>query len=104
MSQQPYPMNRDQRRSHYREAKKDPISIYCPRCNHKTRHVAMPVSINYAKDHRVNIDDNGPRKTTKCNVVCVACGNILRADLELIPYEYVKEVRQKVEQPDVDQP
>ncbi len=87
LNPQQFPMNREERRKHYREAKKDPIAIYCPRCTHKTRHVATPVT----PLSRQSAEDR-EKKTCKCNVVCVACGNILRADVELIPYEYVKRV------------
>ena len=79
-SVQPYPMNRVQRRAHYREAKRDPIAIYCPRCTHKTRHVAVPVSMHEKKD------DEGKKL---CSVVCVACGNVLRTGFHLVPYDYV---------------
>lgn len=87
----PYPMNRVQRRAHYREAKRDPIAVYCPRCTHKTRHISVPMDTNWAKSHRV-FDDPMKKKSVKCNVVCVACGNVLRTDMDLIPYEYVKRV------------
>lgn len=93
LNPQQFPMNREERRAHYREAKTDPIAIYCPRCTHKTRHIALPVDPSYAKEHpRDIIADMNAKKSTKCNVVCVACGNVLRADLDLIPYEYVKQV------------
>lgn len=73
-------MTREQRRAHYREAKKDPVAVYCPRCTHKTRHVAMPLNTFSKRDY-----ENGE----KCQVVCVACGNILRTGINLIPYTYV---------------
>lgn len=93
LNPQQFPMNREERRAHYREAKSDPISIFCPRCKHKTRHIAMPSDANYAKDHPRDIMAGMNAKgQTKCNVVCVACGNVLRADVNLIPYEYVKQV------------
>ena len=88
MSEQPYPMNRAQRRAHYREAKKDEISVFCPRCNHKTRHVALPEDESWAKTHRD--DPHGDVEKTACKVVCVACGNAVRHDMNLVPYTYVK--------------
>ena len=99
MSQQPYPMNRAQRRNHYREAKKDPIAIYCPKCNHKTRHMSIPMSSEWAKQNPVFTNNINEKPRTACNIVCVACGNILRSNLQLIPYEYIKQVNKNVDQP-----
>lgn len=90
---QQYPMNREQRREHFKEARNDPFAIFCPRCKHKTRHVSLPVNTEYLRDHPRDIVASMDAKgTTKCNVVCVACGNVLRTDVNLIPYEYVKQV------------
>ena len=77
------PMDREQRRRHIKENKNNPSAIYCPRCNAKTRHVALPVGI---------YNDPKKAKETECNIVCSACGHVLRSRITgVTPYEYVKE-------------
>jgi len=77
-----YPMNREQRRKHFRDEKRDPDAIYCPHCTHKTKHVALPEKKNWREE--------GLTPTTvPCQIVCVACGNILRHNITgVVPYEY----------------
>ena len=67
-------MNREQRRAHFKQNKNNPNAIFCPRCDHKTRHVALPGTVKEA-----------------CNIVCVICGNKLRRNVKgYIPYTYVE--------------
>ena len=88
MSERAYPMNREQRRAHYRENKTNPSAVFCPRCNHKTRHVALPMDKNYALNDSPIKDAN-----VECNIVCSAFGNVLRSYIKgVTPYEYVKAV------------
>ena len=85
---QPYPMNREQRRAHYKENKNNPGAIYCPRCKHKTRHMAMPEKPYTPKEGLGALEG----ALVPCSIVCVACGNALRCGITgLKPYEYVKE-------------
>ena len=89
LNPQQFPMNREERRKHYKENKSNDKAIYCPRCGHKTRHVAIPASKEYAMRAKFL----PPDKEQGCHVVCVACGNILRADIKgLVPYTYVEQV------------
>ena len=77
------PLNREQRRKHYRDVKKDPTAVYCPRCTHKTKHVALPEKRNW-REEGLTADK------VSCSIVCVACGNVLRHAITGVePYEYV---------------
>lgn len=35
-------MNRTEKREYFRKYKRDVDCIYCPKCKHKTRHLALP--------------------------------------------------------------
>jgi len=88
LNPQTMPMNREQRRAHYRENKSNPNAIFCPKCGHKTRHVALPMDKHYAMDNMPT-----PENEVECNIVCSACGNVLRSYIKGVkPYEYVKAV------------
>ena len=80
---QPYPMNREERRKHYKENVNDKSAIFCPRCKHKTKHITLPLRQS-PMNHIVP-----PQEPEKCCIVCVACGNILRTDIDAVPYTYV---------------
>ena len=85
-------MNREQRRAHYRENCNNPSALYCPKCQHRTRHVALPEDwARTGPDDGMGKGEVNPDKA-KCQIVCVACGNILRTHAEAVPYTYVEVV------------
>lgn len=88
MSAQPYPMNREQRRQHYKENANDKSAVFCPRCKHKTKHVALPEGARPA--------DTLPDQPQKCMIVCVACGHVLRTNMDAVPYSYVTMIPETV--------
>lgn len=85
-------MDREARRQHYKENKNNPGAIFCPRCNQKTRHMAIPMDPKYAQSDFMSDTRIEKPADVDCNIVCVACGNVLRSYIRGVrPYEYVKE-------------
>lgn len=56
-------MNRQEKREYFRKYKRDPDAIYCPKCKHKTRHMALP-------------------HEDTCDVYCECCYNKLASGIK----------------------
>ena len=81
---QTMPMNREQRRKHYKESANDKTAILCPKCKHKTKHISLPNNKQIGATLK-----EVQSELTDCQVVCVACGNILKNHYLAIPYTYI---------------
>ncbi len=69
-------MNRAEKRNYFRQQKRNFDAIYCPKCKHKTRHMALP-------------------HEDTCDIYCEVCFNKLATGIKpgtrgVYPREWVK--------------